>query len=474
MAYIPESSRAVVFACLLLACSNPAPVLEPLPSMETEELGSILAQQLAPLITRLRSDPANSQVAGKAGMLLQAYEQNQLAMRFFTHATALAPGEFRWEYYRGISLEALGRHEQAAASFRRCIELDADFLPVRRRLAETVFASGDLPASLAMYRELAEHGPDDARIQYGLGRSEAAADSTKQAIEHLLRATELAPEFGAAHYALARAYRDEGMLADANRHLDLFKRNEGGLPFDNDPFVTAVRALHLTAAELLARGVEAKEAGRVEQAIRLHIQALEQDPRLGQARTNLVILYGSLGRTEEAEEQYRMALSHDSATAELHYNFGVLAYRAGKPRIARQAFLEALELNPDHALANHNFGQMLEEEGRFDEAMARYRRALASRPDHALSHYKVGMLLARRRQAPEAVQAFRQAAKEQSDRTPMYLFSLGGALLTTGDRDRARDRFGEARSLAERYSQTELIGQIDAAMRALDRQPRAR
>ena len=132
------------------------------------------------------------------------------------------------------------------------------------------------------------------------------------------------------------------------------------------------------------------------------------------------------------------------------------------------AFEAALEINPDHALANHNLGQMLEEEGRFGEAGARYERALASRPDHALSHYKLGLLWMREFNTDKAVQAFRQAIRERSDRTPTYLFSLAAALLASGERDAAVGRFREAREQAARFSQAELVVQIDETLRKLE------
>ena len=66
------------------------------------------------------------------------------------------------------------------------------------------------------------------------------------------------------------------------------------------------------------------------------------------------------------------------------------------------------------------------------------------------------------------MQAFRQAIKEQSDRTPTYLFSLAAALLASGERDAAMARFREAREQAARLSQAELLAQIDETLRRLE------
>ena len=401
-------------------------------------------------------------------MLLQAYGQHGLAVEFFERAALLDAGEFRWEYYLGVSLSALGRHAEAERRFRRCLNIDPGSVPAQRRLADALFETGKVQESLIAFRVALAAGPEDPRIHYGLGRAAAAADQAGEALEHLLRAVETAPTYGAANYALALLYRDEGSEADSREHLELFERHRDREPPEEDPLAAAVRLLRTSAAEYLQQGVEAMHAGRHDEAIRLHLKAAEEDPSLLQARINLVILYGSKEQADQAEEQYRLGLEAGGASAELHYNYGVIAYSAGKTAEARQAFRMALDLNPDHASANHNMGQMLEEEGRFDEAVLLYERALKNRPDHGLSHYKLGMLRMRQRNVAEALRSFREAIKEESDRRPEFLFSLAGAELVAGEREAAIGHLRRARQEASRYNQGQLISRIDQTLKSLE------
>ncbi|MDE0104809.1 MAG: tetratricopeptide repeat protein [Bryobacterales bacterium] len=458
---------AVVLLGGLAGCSVPKPELAPLPDVDLDSLGPNLSEQLRPTLRALESRPGDAAVAGKAGMLLQAYGQHGLAAAYLARARGAAPADLRWEYYLGISLERLGRPAEAAESFRRCAEIDKTFLPARRRLAAALLESNEVEAGLSYYRSLATEAPRDARIWYGLGRAEAAAGNTESAVDHLLKAVANSPRYGAAHYALAQAYSQLGMPAEAERHLEHYERERHGEPASDDRLLAAITALRISAAEYLKQGVEAREEGRSDAAIDLHLRALEEDPGLVQARVNLVILYGSAGQADEAEEQYRLGVAGGEATAELHYNFGVLAYETGRPGEAAEAFAETLALNPAHALANHNLGQLLEEEGRVDEAMSHYQRAVANRPDHGLSHYKIGMLLMRQRRASEAVRAFRRAARERSDRTPTYLFSLAAALLASSDRTGATASFRDARVEAETHGQVALVERIDRALRTM-------
>ena len=456
----------VACCCAWIACSGPE--LEPIPEIPLSELGPSLASQLGPQLDALRANPGDLNAAGNAGMLLQAYGQHALAVGFLDRAGALDPAQLRWPYYLGISLSKLGRGSEAAEAFRECVRRDRGYRPAQHRLADALLASNAVEDSRQVFLELVAADSDDARALHGLGKAEAAAGRPEAAVRHLRRATELAPAFGQAHYALALAYRELGEDAKSAHHLDLFERHRQSEPGLDDPLASAVAGLHVSAAEYLKRGVEAMDGGRPGDAIALHLKALQEDTSLTQAHVNLVILYGSMNRTEDAAEQYRVALDAAAPSAELHYNYGVVAYRTNDKAAAKQAFQAALEINPDHALANHNFGQMLEEEGRFGEARAHYERTLASRPDHALSHYKLGLLWMREFNSTRAVQAFREAIKEQSDRTPTYLFSLAAALLASGERDAALSRFREARAQAEQFSRPELVAQIDDTLRRLE------
>ena len=452
---------------LLLGGTGCGPELAPLPEVRLEGFAEDLSDRLGQALRTLAEDPRNVSAAGSVGMLLLAHEQHDLAVAYFDRARTLDPGVLRWEYYRGVSLGRLGRHLEAADSFRRCTEIDAGFQPAFRQLARSLLDGNDIEGSLAQYRGLAAESPADARAWYGLGRAEAAAGNSAAARDDLLEAVRLAPDYGAAHYALAQAYAQLGMADKARRHLARYESDRDAEPASDDRLLDEVHSLRASAAEYLRRGVEAKEQGRAEAAVDLHNRALREDPELVQARVNLVILYGSMGQPRKAEEQYRLALKTGRATAELHYNFGVLAYQLDRTGEAREAFGQALEINPDHALANHNMGQLLEEEGRYGEALARYQRALANRPNHGLSHYKIGMLRMRERRALEAADSFREAARERSDRRSTYLFSLAAALLASGDREGAVGMFRRARAEAIDHGQPGLVERIDNALQRM-------
>ena len=254
-----------VWVCVLAAYAAPAPDPGPLPPLDTASLGPALEDQLAPVLASLRSNPSDPTLSGEAGMLLQAYGQHGLAVELFERAALLDAGEFGWGYYLGVSLSALGRHAEAEGKFRSCLEVDPGSVSAQRHLADALLETGQVQESLATSLEALAAGPENPRIHYGLGRTAAAGESG-EALKHLLRAAETGPTFGAAHYALALLYRDEGLEADCRAHLGLFERYRGKAPPEEDPLAAAARSLRTSATEHLQQGVEAMDVGRQKRA----------------------------------------------------------------------------------------------------------------------------------------------------------------------------------------------------------------
>src|SRR4030095_4692021 len=145
-----------------------------------------------------------------------------------------------------------------------------------------------------------------------------------KAIDSLREAVRLAPTRGAAHYALAMAYRDIGDRAKAEGHIRLSREFLVIRPVQPDPLMQAVAELNLGAAERLRKGVELEASGNLAESIVEHERALEINPQLAQARINLIQLYGRRGLAVKAEEHYRAVVALNPNLADSHYNFGVM------------------------------------------------------------------------------------------------------------------------------------------------------
>lgn len=120
--------------------------------------------------------------------------------------------------------------------------------------------------------------------------------------------------------------------------------------------------------------------GRAEEAYR---RAIELDPRLATALTNLGNLRLVAGDRAEAEALYRRALAADPSQAEAPYNLAYLLVERGSHHEAVPLFERALSLKPDFAEAHFNLAMALTELGRRERARAHWQRYLALDPQGA-------------------------------------------------------------------------------------------
>ncbi|MEJ7618319.1 MAG: tetratricopeptide repeat protein [Pyrinomonadaceae bacterium] len=337
-----------------------AQTLPALPPLVADNFAAPVRAQVVKAYAEASARPRDAEANGRLGMLLQTYEQYEAALVCFARARWLAPQDFRWTYYTGLVRATLGDHGQAILRFTDVVRQKPDFTTAHIRLADSLFALNRWEECGGLYAAVLAKDARNAHAHYGLGRVWVARRDSSAAIRHLLQAINLDPSFGAAHYALAIAYRDAGKIEQAKEHFALSQQHKGERPPLDDQLLDAVEALNVSAAEHLRRGVALDGAGNIEASITEHERALQADSQLVQAHLNLILLYHRANRFDKVEEHYRAAVNIDPRAAESHYNYGVALVARNEFNEAAQAFLRALQINPHYAEANHNYGVMLE------------------------------------------------------------------------------------------------------------------
>jgi tetratricopeptide (TPR) repeat protein len=101
------------------------------------------------------------------------------------------------------------------------------------------------------------------------------------------------------------------------------------------------------------------------------------------------------GDAERAEKCYRRALELEPSLAAAHTNLGNLAHRRGALDVARRAYQRALDLDPDQPEARFNLANLLDEMGQTDLALAELLGLASRHPSFADAHYNLGLLLYR-------------------------------------------------------------------------------
>lgn len=421
----------VTFVASLLV-SQPVNATAPLPELVLTGLPSGTRAEIQRAYAAAAAAPMDAAATAQLAMLLHAHGQHRFADTCYRRARQIDPTTLRWAYLAGIVSAELGAYEDAARALRDAVAIDPKYLPARLRLADALFRLGDLHASRAEYRALLQQHPDLALALYGAGRVAWLLGDRDAAIAQYLRATQVSPPFGAAHYALALALRGAGRRSDADAHFTEYRRWGGRYPVPHDPILDEVRALNGTARELLAQAARLGKAGRFDESIELHQKALAMDPAAAQAHVNLISLFGRKGRTDLAEDHYHRALKLATSVDEAHYNYGVLLVSARRLPDAAAAFRQALEVNPFHAGAHSNLGAILAREGKLDLAASHYQQAIANDPAHTAARVNLARLL-----------------------------------LATGRPEQARERFEQALQRAKAVGDTDVAGRIEQELRTL-------
>jgi tetratricopeptide (TPR) repeat protein len=101
------------------------------------------------------------------------------------------------------------------------------------------------------------------------------------------------------------------------------------------------------------------------------------------------------GDAGAAESLFRRALELEPSMAAAHTNLANALYRKGLVDDARAHYEKALEHDPDQPEARFNLGNLLDELGETELAIAELRRVCHRSPDFADAHYNLGIILAR-------------------------------------------------------------------------------
>ncbi len=451
-------SQAAMLLCLLIAA--PQSKGPPLPDLTLDRFPPASRDALQPLLDAARRAPDDAAPVGRLAMALQAWELWDAAHAAYQRARVLAPSTFEWSYLDAIVLQRLGRAEDAVVALNAALAIKGDYLPARVKLAESLHSGGKEEESVALFAALVKDPAAEPVAEFALGRAAASARQYEEAVTHLTKATAQFPEYGAAYYVLARAYRALGRTDDAQHALEAHQRYGARWPAIDDPVLAAVSTIRTDARVLLQRGAKLAAAGDLAGAVAAHEEALRQDPTYGQAHVELIALYGGLKNWTKAEEHYRAAVALGADPEEAHYNHGVLLGLQERWDEAADAYRLALEVNPLNPRAHNNLGQILERRRAFEDAATSYQRAVDADPAFRLARFNLGRMLIALGRPRDAIAQLQQLTEPLDAESPRYLFALATAYVHAGQRADGVQWATEAQRLALAYDQPELAQAI--------------
>ena len=170
---------------------------------------------------------------------------------------------------------------------------------------------------------------------------------------------------------------------------------------------------HFDALHLL--GVIACQTRRTERGVELIKRAIELNPKVAAAHSNLGNALRDLKRPAEALASYDTAIALKPDVAEAHSSRGNALMVLTRPAEALASYDKAIALKPDYAEAHNNRGNTLRDLKRPAEALASYDKAIALKPEVAEAHSNRGNALKDLKRPAEALASYDKAIALKPD-----------------------------------------------------------
>ncbi|HET7275666.1 MAG TPA: tetratricopeptide repeat protein [Longimicrobiaceae bacterium] len=441
-----------------------------------------------------RIDQADSGGYNNLGVLYFNKGMFQDAVAAFQRALDIDPSMEVAERNLEIARIGTGYYKERIKTLEDATRRDPADLAGRRELAVAYRNSGAFDKAVSELRRIYDSDPTDLLAIVELARCSRAAGSMDRALEWLARARILDPDNASVHFDLGELRYQRGENSEARASLEAAVRlNPGyakafrllGLVYSEMGEVERAEAArshshaldpdaHDTQENLsldryhparygelqwavtdrpesahdgfLAHynlGIELRQKGLYEDALRELETALDEgeDPDL--ARQAMAEIYLVSGRGDEAARIYTELLELQPESPKLWNEKGVSRHQAGDLKGAEECYRMALTGDGDYALAWNNLAVARLHQNDPAGAESCLATALGLRPDFGDAWCNQGLLHLRGAEPGASLAAYRKAVEVEPDSVAGWI-GVGSVLLDTRNFEEARNAFARA------------------------------
>jgi tetratricopeptide (TPR) repeat protein len=150
-------------------------------------------------------------------MALRLREFNE-AFEYYERQAELQPSSQLY-VFMGVTLETLGRMDEARAAFERALVLDGRHAMAYENLSRLHMNDGNLEDAVTYARRALELEPDNPEFRYTLALHLVQSGRLDEGIRYLEEVVRVLPSHHRAHYNLGRALMQTGELEKGRAHL---------------------------------------------------------------------------------------------------------------------------------------------------------------------------------------------------------------------------------------------------------------
>lgn len=384
-------------------------------------------------------------------------------------------------YRRGHDYLNGNQFEEATAEWKLAISESSTYTRAYLSLAEAYFNNHQYQTAIKFYQVAQQLSPNDARIAYNLGNAYLRSQQFRQSAHTYKRAIKNNPR-------MTHAYANMG-----NALFELRLYDEAVLVYKQalqlDPSLDIVRS-QIKIAEEIGAGLYTFNAyqlwrsgsnflnqGKVTDAIKEWMVAVEDSPYYVQVYESLGWVYLNMEDYNKAMESYRSVLEiHPNPQAKQNFNFayelqaGKYTFRSfqlwnmGRQLIAKNKFAQAIKLLEQSIQESPSFPESYNTlawiyadklSSNLDEAEELVRKAVLIRPNAAFICDTLSWVLYKQERYVEAAEIAEKAIKLDSSQAE-YFYHASLAYLQNGQKEEALGNLKRAVILENKFGQIAL------------------
>jgi Tfp pilus assembly protein PilF len=380
--------------------------------------------------------PGNARALENLAVVHVRRGEIERAAGLFRRAIEAAPGFADALEGLGGSLIDLGRRDEGVARLQQALAINPAAYHALENLGLIALDEGRFGDALEMLGRCAILKPDDPLTRLNLAKAHLVAGDLQKALAELEVAVRLAPDNALAQARLALLLAADGRTEEAGEH--------------------GRRALDLAPGDAEVRRTVEQAAARASPVAQ---------PDSPESTLVAAVALNREGKTAEAKQALDDLVARTTDNAVLV----ALAQRCsmGLDRTTAVELLRAaVEARPSEPELYLGLGRVLAASQSDAEALAAYRTALELRPQWTDAANNLALLLATAadpaiRNPEEALRIAREVVAGSAAPHPLLLSTLGVALASTGDRDRADAVLRQAIAAATGGNEREMAAHLE-------------
>ena len=437
---------------------------------------------------RLVESPKDATAWGKLGNIYFVHGWEVEAAACYRKAVKIAPNEFRWLYYLGMTTYKTDPRV-AVQALAEAIKLDSQYAPAYVYHAAALRSLGHFEQAkthLGTANELDSRNPF---ASLWLGEIAFAEQQFGAARSHLQQALKLNPEQSEAHATMAQVAMALGETDAAAQHAQASRKRTKYTQM-RDPLWWDVLKLGVTAQRYAERGNLYLQQGDFKRAVselEMAISGFDKDAHLWlnygiamllnkqyneaiavlentlvviqdnenttqnpteladlkvQSHYNLGLAYYQSGQIEKAIAAYQKAIKLEPNFADAYGGLGVIYWRSGNLDDAIRHCQKAIKITPENIEFHQNLTRIYWQKGMYHAAAVGYRIILELNPSDENALHHLGLILLSKQEYHEAVSCFQKVLQTNPDNALTH-GALGTAYYKLGENDPAIHEFQE-------------------------------